>query len=383
MSAKRGNNEGSLTRRPDGRWEARITLENGQRKSFYAATRQAAARKLAAALRDRDAGLPIVGDKQTLAQFLGAWLETIHPNVKPKTYRSYEQLLRVHVLPTLGDVPLSKLSAQQLQVLYARRLEAGSSTTTVHHVHAVLHRALESAFRLGLVQRNVGDLVDAPRMRHHELRVLTPSQVRTLLDAAKGDRLEALYVVALSTGMRQGELLALKWSHVDLDRRVVMVMATVQYVKGGGYTFLAPKTRRSRRKIALPLVAVEALRRHKDRQQLERLRLGHAWEDLDLVFANAIGRPLDGTNVLRQCLHPLLLRAGLPLLRFHDLRHTAATLLFHKGVHPKIVSELLGHATVSITLDIYSHMLPDMQEQASAAMDDMLKADESHGERGE
>lgn len=162
-----------------------------------------------------------------------------------------------------------------------------------------------------------------------------------------------------------------------------MVTATVQYVKGGGYTFLAPKTRRSRRKIALSAVAVELLRRHKDRQQLERLRLRPAWEDLDLVFANAIGRPLDGTNVLRQCLHPLLLRAGLPLLRFHDLRHTAATLLFHKGVHPKIVSELLGHATVSITLDIYSHMLPDMQEQASAAMDDVLKEDRSHGERGE
>jgi integrase len=207
------------------------------------------------------------------------------------------------------------------------------------------------------------------------MTVLTPAQARTLLAAAAGDRLEALYMLALTTGMRQGELLALTWANVDLDTGALMVTATVQYAAGGGFTFLPPKTKRSRRKIALPAAAVAALRKHKARQISERARVGSAWDDLDLVFPNACGRPLDGTNVLRQQLQPLLRRAGLPPIRFHDLRHTAATLPLRKGVNPKIVSELLGHSSVSITLDIYSHVLPDMQEQAAAAMDEALGDD--------
>jgi integrase len=378
VAKKRGNSEGSITKRPDGRWEARITLEGGKRKSFYAKTRQEAAKMLVAAVKDRDAGLPVVGDKQTLGHYLASWLDTVRPNLKPKTFRSYEQLTRVHVLPTIGAIPLSKLSAQQLQLLYARRLEAGSSTTTVQHVHAVLHRALESAFRLGLVQRNVSDLVDPPRMRHHEMRVLTPAQVRTLLDAARGDRLEALYVLALATGMRQGELLALRWEDVDLDGGALQVRATLQHVSGGGFTFAPPKTRRSRRKVVLPVAALDALRQHRVRQADERANLRSGWDDLGLVFANRLGRPLDGIHVLRRELHPLLRRAGLPLIRFHDLRHTAATLLLGRGVNPKVVSELLGHSQVSITLDVYSHVLPDMQQHAAAVMDALLDG-RTHG----
>ena len=187
MLSKRGNNEGSVTRRADGRWEARITLENGKRKSFYAKTRQEAARKLTGALRDQDAGLPVVGDKQLLVHFVASWLSSIHPNIKPKTYASYEQLMRVHVLPTLGAVPLSKVTAQHLQQVYAARLEAGASTTTVHHVHAVVHKVLDSAYRLGLVQRNVSGLVDPPRMRHYEMNILTAVQARKLLAAAQGE----------------------------------------------------------------------------------------------------------------------------------------------------------------------------------------------------
>jgi len=373
MPAKRGNNEGSVTRRPDGRWEARITLEDGKRKSFYAKTRQEAARKLAAALRDHDAGLPVVGDKQTLGQYLATWLDTMRPNVKPKTYRSYEQLVRVHILPLVGDVPLSKVGAQQVQLLYAKRLEAGSSTTTVHHVHAVLHRALATALRLGLVQRNVCDLVDPPRMRHYEMMVLTAPQVRTLLQAAKGHRLEALFVLALATGMRQGELLALKWADVDLEAATVTVRATLQHVRGRGFVFLPPKTKQSRRKVALPTTVVEALHQHHARQLNERKSLGLAWEDMDLVFTNQVGRPLDGVNVLRRELHPLLRRAGLPVIRFHDLRHTAATLLLSQGVNAKVVSEMLGHSDISITLGIYAHVLPDMQQHAAEAMNRILE----------
>lgn len=369
---KRGNNEGSIVKRSDGRWMARLTLPDGTRKTFYAKTRQEVARLLAAAIRDRDSGLPIVGDRQTVEQFLDSWLEASKHSVRPRTWKRSKEYVRLHLAPTLGKVALSKLTPQRVQALYAQKMAEGLSTTTVHHLHTVLHRALESALRLGLVQRNVSDLVDPPRVRHHEMATLSPEHARKLLDAAKGERLEALYILALSTGMRQGELLALKWRDVDLFGAALHVRATLQHTPDG-YTFAEPKTARSRRRIALPLVAVEALRQHGRRQLEESQKLGEAWSDLDLVFPNTIGRPLDGINLLKYWFHPLLERAELPRIRFHDLRHTAATLLLRRGVNPKIVSEMLGHSSVSITLDIYSHVTPDMQQQAADAMDDALR----------
>ena len=372
MAGKRGNNEGSITKRADGLWEARITLDGGKRKSFYAKTRQEAARKLAAALRDLESGLPVVGGKQTVGQYLTSWLDATKATVRPATWRRYEQYVRLHALPLLGTVPLVKLTAQQVQLLYAKKLEEGQSSTSVHHLHAVLHRALEAAVRLGLLQRNVCDLVDVPRMRHHEMTTLSEEQAHKLLAAAKGERLEALYVLALSTGMRQGELLALKWRDVDLDGATLQVRSTLHFTRDG-FVFAEPKTGFSRRRIALSRVAVEALRAHRTRQVAERLHVGPAWDDLDLVFPNTIGRPIDGINLLKYWFYPLIERVGLPRMRFHDLRHTAATLLLGRGINPKVVSEMLGHSHVSVTLGIYSHVMPHMQQQAASAMDDALR----------
>jgi integrase len=278
-----------------------------------------------------------------------------------------------HVVPVLGTTSLAKLTAQQVQRLYSTKLDEGLSTSTVHHLHAVLHRALAQAERLGLVARNVSELVDVPRMAEHEMRVLDNEQVRRLLEVAQGDRLEALYVLAVSTGMRQGELLALRWVDINLDRRTVQVRATLQRTKEHGYMLAAPKTKRSRRQISLTTVARDALRPHRSRQAQERLAAGPAWDGThDLVFSDAAGGPLSGIQVTRAAFYPLLKRAGLPRIRFHDLRHTAATLLLGRGINPKIVSEMLGHASVGITLDTYSHVLPDMQEQAAAQMDAAL-----------
>ena len=361
-----------MTKRPDGIWEARITLDGGKRKSFYAKTRQEAARKLNDALRDRDNGLPVVGGKQTVEQYLTDWLAAINATIRPRTWKRYEQYVRVHIIPELGKVPLVKLTPQQIQRAYAKKLGEGLSPTTVHHMHAVLHKALDKALRLGLVQRNVSDMVDVPRMQHHEMTTLSEEQVALLLDVARGDRLEALYVLAVVTGMRQGELLALKWRDVDLDLGRLQVRATLQQVSGGGFVFAEPKTDFSRRTIALSLVAVDALRAHRERQREERAHLGEIWEDLDLVFPNSLGRPIDGINLLKYWFFPLLKRAGLPRMRFHDLRHTAATLLLGRSINPKIVSEMLGHSHVSVTLGIYSHVTPHMQQQAADAMDAAL-----------
>jgi integrase len=344
MATRRGNHEGSITRRPDGLWEARITIEGGKRKSFYAKTRREVSRRLATAQRDRDTGVPIVGGKQTVAAYLTDWLATTKPTIRPRTGRRYEQLVRVHIVPTLGKVVLSKLTAQQVQALYAKKLQEDLSPTTVHHLHAVLHRALDKAVRLGIVQRNVRDMVDVPRMAHHEMRTLDEEQSRMFIAAASGERLEALFVLAIATGMRQGELLALRWRDVDLENATLRVTATLHYV-AGQFIFAEPKTDFSRRQIALAGIAVDALRAHRARQDEERVRLGEAWEDLDLVFPNTVGRPSDGLNLLKYWYHPLLKKAGLPKIRFHDLRHTAATLLLGRGINPKVVSEMLATRT--------------------------------------
>jgi integrase len=370
---KRGNGEGGITHLSDGRWQARITLEGGGRKAFYGATRAEAAAKLTAALRDRDKGLPIVAEKQTVENYLLNWLESVKPAIRPRTWQRYGELLTLHVVPTLGKTTLARLTAQQVQVLYGYKLGTGLSRTTVHHLHAVLHRALAQAERLGLVARNVCDLVEAPRMAEREMQVLARGQVRHLLDMANDDRLAALYVLAVSTGMRQGELLALRWRDVDFATGSVQVRATMQRTREYGLTLAPPKTKQSRRRIRLGTVALEALRTHRTRQVEERLKSGPAWDGtLDLVFANEIGRPIEPQNLVRRSFYPLLQRAALPRIRFHDLRHTAATLLLSSGINPKIVSEMLGHASITITLGIYSHVLPEMQAQAAAAMDAAL-----------
>jgi integrase len=271
-----------------------------------------------------------------------------------------------------GGMRLTRLPPEQLERLYARMLDAGSSARTVRHVHAVLHNALERATKRGRVARNVAQLVDPPAVPRSEKRVLNEDEAQRFLAAIRGDRFEALYLLAISTGMREGELLGLRWQDLDLERGAIQVRQTVAFVKGGGYVFGEPKTAKSRRNVILTAVATAELRRHRMRQAESRLAVGAAWQDLDLVFTNEVGGPVDGSNVLQRHFYPLLARAGLPRIRFHDLRHTCATLLLGRGVHPKVVSEMLGHSTVAITMDTYSHVLPTMQREAAAALDAAL-----------
>ena len=371
--AKRGNREGSIYKRADGRWEAAITLEGGKRKRHYARTRQEASVWLAAATRDRDRGLLPIPERQTLAQFLTDWLAvkraTLH---SPRTYDRYEEVVRLHLLPSLGKVPLVKLTAQQVQRLYNDKLDAGLSATTVHHIHAVLHTALAAALRQAVVQRNVADLVEKPRMRRRQMTTWTPEQARAFLAAAADDRLYALYVVGLSTAMRQAELFGLRWRDIDLDGASLSITTAVQRSRLAGLRFAEPKTASGRRHIALSGPTVTALRAHRARQMDERLALGPAWQDLDLVFPNTVGGPLQRSNLEFGSFRPLLRTAGVPRIRFHDLRHTAATLLLLQGIHPKVVSEMLGHASVAITLDLYSHVLPNMQRQAADELGRLL-----------
>lgn len=221
--------------------------------------------------------------------------------------------------------------------------------------------------------RNVASLVTPPRIARRDMVTLSPEQARTLMEAARGDRLEALYVLALTTGMRQGELLALRWRYVELEGGMLQVRATLQRT-GDGFVFAEPKTVRSRRQVVLTRAAVEALRRHRARQLEERLQVGPAWQDSDLVFTTEIGSPIEGTNLTRTSFCRLLDQAGLPRIPFHDLRHTAATLLLAQGMHPKVVADMLGHAQIAVTLDLYSHTTPAMHRQAAEALEAVLRA---------
>ncbi len=352
--------------------EGRIRLQGVQR-SVYGHTKAEVRAKIRELARRAELGLSLEGGRQTTSVYLERWLESVaRHRVRSTTFGRYAQLIRIHALPTIGDIPIAKLTGQHLSTLYGDRLAAGQSARSVEQLHNVLHSAFRQAVRWDLITRNPADLVSPPRPKRPEITALTADQARTLLDAAAGDELEALYVLALTTGMRQGELLGLTWAAVDVAGARLEVRASLVRRRAAEWSLEDPKSQRSRRRVSLSAAAVAALRSHRVRQAEARLRVGRDWEDNDLVFTDAWGRPLDGRHVTGRAFRRLLERAGLPRTRFHDLRHTAATLLLASGTHPKLVQELLGHSTIALTLDVYSHVTPSMHDEAANTMDRIL-----------
>jgi integrase len=370
---RRGHGEGSIYQRKDGRWVASITLEGHKRKEFYGKTRKEVQEKLKVALRELEQGALVTGPQQTVSQYLNEWLKVHKQAVRPRTYERYEAIVRLHLAPTLGKIPLQKLTGQHLQRLYTEKLESGLSSTTVSAIHNMLHTALDKAIKLGILTRNVCETVSPPRKTHKEMNPLTPEQIHQLLEAAKGHPQEALFILALATGMRRGELLGLKWQDINFERGVLQVRrALTRMPTGLGYQETEPKTKKSRRSIVLIAFAIEALKKHRAKQLEMKLAAGDTWEEHDYVFCAPAGKHLNpGYDVLVQ-LKKLLKKAGLPDVRFHDLRHSTATLLLSKGTHPKVVQEILGHSVISMTLDTYSHVLPTMQKDAMQGLNDFF-----------
>lgn len=374
---RRGHDEGSIYQREsDGKWVAAVNLGYGpdgkrKRKVIYGKTRKEVSEKLKIALRDQQQGFPIAVERQTVSQFLDKWLQdSVKPTVRSKTYDSYGQIVRLYIAPALGKIQLAKLSPQQVQAFLNAKLESGLSPRTVQYCHAILRRALGQAYKWAQVPRNVATLVDPPRVRRHEVQPFTPDQARAFLASIQGDRLEALYTVALSLGLRQGEALGLRWSDVDLERGMLTVRMALQRV-GGKLQLVEPKTERSRRTLRLPQVTLAALKAHRVRQLEERLLAGAQWQDSGLVFTSTIGTPMEPRNAFRRY-QEALSRAGLPHFRFHDLRHTAATLLLAQGVHPRVIMEILGHSQISLTMNTYSHVVPALGDEAATRMDRAL-----------
>ncbi|CAA9472083.1 MAG: Integrase [uncultured Rubrobacteraceae bacterium] len=315
----------------------------------------------------KEDGFVLDASATTLGDYLDGWLEDTRGTVRQRTWERYEQIVHVHIKPTLGRAKLKTLNPAQVRALYRERLAGGSSPRTVQYVHVTLHKALEQAQGDGLVARNVAKGIKAPRPKKKEIVPLTPDQARAFLEAARGDRFEALFVLALQCGLREGELLGLRWDDVDLEDGTLRVRRTLSETRDGPI-FEPPKNGKGRN-VPLTGAAAEALRDHLARQMRE---IGDEYQDKGLVFASQTGKTMSASNVVNRHFRPLLQRAGLPRVRLHDLRHTCATLLLIKGVHPKYVQELLGHANISITLDTYSHVIPGMGNQTMDAMEEIF-----------
>jgi integrase len=349
---------------------ARVTLPDGRRRAYYGATRAEAAQKLQRALAAIDAGLPLAGERLAVGPLLETWLrDHAAQRVRDKTLRTYRDLIRLHINPVIGRINLTKLTPQHVERMMAKVAEKGMSPRTAVHCRAVLRNALSHAMRHSLVFRNVAALADPPKVPELEIRAITPVAARQVLAAVRGDRLEALFTVALACGLRQSEALGLRWSDVDLESATLRVQRSLQRVNGE-YQVLEPKTKRSRRTISLPAPVATSLRQHKARQTEDRLKVGPAWEGDTwdgLVFTDETGCPLSSFHVGRR-FKSLIAVAGLPKMRYHDLRHGAASLMAAQGVPARVAMEVLGHAQISTTMNIYAHIAPEFQKEASERM---------------
>src|SRR5215218_437787 len=344
------------------------TAEGPKRRYVSGKTREEVRQKLTEAMAKRDKGFVYDDENLTVGGYLDRWLsDSVRGTVRESTYSRDKYLATNHVKPALGQLKLKNLNALHLQGLYRDRLDSGLSSSTVQKVHHVLHKALAQAVRWNLIPRSPADSVKAPTPTPKEMHPLSSHGARRLLEAARGDRLEALYALAIHTGMRRGELLGLKWEDVDLDSSTLQVRRSLD-VDG---TFKAPKNGKGRT-LKLTPRALDALRAHKVRQNAERLEAGSRWQDNNLVFPNTVGKPMNAGNLYRREFQPLLKRAGLADEGFtiHSLRHTFATTLAAKGVHPSTAQKMLGHSDIRMTLVIYTHATDGMQDAATAALEE-------------
>lgn len=368
MSNRRSRGEGMIRKRSDGRYEGRYTDSTGKRRYVYGATRAIAHDLLTAGLRQTQQG--VIGSPQLTGTFLNSWItDTVRPTLRPRTYERYAGIVTKYLVPSLGNVPLARLTPQHVARLHAQL--AGMHPATLSYVHAVLRSALAQAVEWRLIERNPASLVKPPRIPHQEMQSLNRDQVHTFLDAVAGDALEALFVLAVTSGMRLGELLGLQWNALDLSEGTAHVQRSLTRVQHEWW-LTEPKTSSSRRAVALTDRAVTALQAHRVQQARDRIAAGPGWTDHNLVFTDDWGEPLFGSHITERRLRPILRRAGLPSIRFHDLRHTAATLLLSAGVNPRIAATMLGHSSVQITLDRYSHVSDTMVREAARRIDDAL-----------
>lgn len=335
-------------------------------------TKKDAEKRLAEILHQIDTGTFTKPGKTTLADYLEQWLKDYcWPNLASRTAEGYEYIVRCHLIPALGKIRLTQLKPEHLQHVYSDKLSAGLSHRTVRYIHATLYKALQDAVRLGMLVRNSADAVETPKVQRCEMQTMSESDIHIFLELAKSTPYYALFYMALSTGMRRSELLAPRWSDVDLTLCQLSVTRALHQLQDGSLIFTQPKTAKGRRLISLSPSTVIVLREHREQQEKMRQALGLALTEDDLVFCRVDGKPLL-PNSISHAWTKLANRTGLKGIRLHDARHTHASLMLKQGIHPKVVQERLGHASIQITLDTYSHVAPGLQQAAANRFDDIV-----------
>jgi integrase len=372
MAKKRGNNEGSLYKRKNVNWRAQVSIQ-GKRLAFSSKSKRECQKWIRQQLEEIDNGLTYESTTITLKAFTDQWLINVEASVRYTTFVQYEQVVRQHILPILGKYKLRDLKPDHIQNLYNRKIEDGVSLRSVQLIHSIIHRALVHAVKLGFIYRNPDDGTTPPIPKTKEMKFLDEDQAQHFLVTAmgNGDQHYPLYYLAIATGMRMGELLGLKWRDINWEQKSLQVQRQLTKKKGGGFEFSTPKTKAGIRRIELGYVTIDVLRMHQKSQYGHIHNMGDKWHNQDLVFPSQIGTHLDKDN-LRRRFKKVLLDTKLPEIRFHDLRHTAASLMLNSGIPVIVVSRRLGHAKPSITLDIYGHLIPTKQQEAAALIDQLL-----------
>ena len=372
---RRAHGEGSVYEQRPGLWAASLDLGwidgKRRRKTVYASSEKEAIRKRAELRRRQEQGENLAAVPRTLSEWLTEWMTMKeHEGTRQSTLRGYRWLIESHIRPTLGKVALDKLNPTMIRRVLTAKISEGLSAATVRHIHGMIRNVLGDAQREELLHRNPALAVRAPTVRPVERRSLTVDDAKRLIDSIRGDRLEALWICALTVGLRRGELLGLRWSDVDFTAGTLTVRQTVQRA-GGHLVFTEPKTDRSRRTIPVPAQTLALLRRHRRQQEDERAKAAERWKENGLVFASTIGTPMEPRNVDREW-HATRERIGLSWLRLHDLRHACATFLLASGASPRTVMQTLGHSQISLTMNTYAHVLAEVERAAMDAAAERL-----------
>ena len=372
MTRKRGWGEGTVAQLPSGKWRAQVWID-GERLGKTMRTKRNAQNWIREIKNELDRGLGSDGFKLFYGTFLDEWLKVKKQNVEAQTHRYYKQIIEDYIKPELGNLKIRDITSRRIQKLYNDFVEDGVGLRTIEKTHSIIHASMNTAIKYGLIKSNPDRRTEPPRPKKKEMKYLSREDVQKFLEDAKksGDRNLALFYIAIVTGMRQGELLGLKWCDVDLENGVIAVKRTLKRVPGGGLMLDKPKTEKSRRSIKIGKEGIEILMYQKYCLESEKEEKKELWREEGFVFPSTIGTAMDPSNLVKK-FRQALKRAGLKIIRFHDLRHTSAALMLNNGVDILVASRRLGHAKPSITLDVYGHLLSSEQNEVANKIEELV-----------